>query len=189
MIDDVIAGQMLDVDLMSRSTADEALIRRKMELKTATYTFVRPLQIGLALAGGSEEFEGTLEKFGLSIGLAFQLQDDLLDLTSTEEALGKPAMNDISEGEHTLLSQYFFLHASDEDKEKLSALFGSGELGPDDRALILSMMERAGVVSYAQNELARNFLEGEDIVNASALPEDAKAVLLGLVSYIKERKT
>ncbi len=189
MIDDVVAGQMIDVSLMGKREASEELIRRKMELKTATYSFVRPLQIGLALAAGDEQFEKTLEAFGLKIGLAFQLQDDLLDLLSTEEKIGKPCMNDIREGQHTLLTHYFVTNAAEEEKKIFGALFGKRDLSPEDCASILSMMEKTGVVSYAQNELARAFTEAEELASLSKLPESAKQVLLGLVSTIKERTT
>jgi geranylgeranyl diphosphate synthase type I len=189
MIDDVVAGQMIDVGLMAKRVADEGLVRKKMELKTATYSFVRPLQIGLALAGGEEMFEQTLQEFGLKAGLAFQLQDDLLDLLSTEEQVGKPCMNDIREGQHTLLSDYFLRHASEEDKQRFSAFFGNRNLKPEECAEILSMMKGAGVVSYAQNELANAFTESTNIAMNSVLPEAAKNVLFSLVSTIKARTT
>jgi geranylgeranyl diphosphate synthase type I len=80
MIDDVCLGQIIDVDLSVRENFPKELIDKKNRLKSASYTFIRPLQIGMALT----EIDGKMEKFcedlGLELGLAYQMQDDLMDM-------------------------------------------------------------------------------------------------------------
>ena len=189
MIDDVVSGQMIDVSLMARVEADEAIIRKKMELKTATYTFVRPLQIGAALAGTNGKFDAVLADFGLAIGFAFQLQDDYLDLTSTADTLGKPCMNDMREGQHTLLTANFLQRANPEDALRFKTLFGRTDLSTQDCEEILAMMGRTGVLSYAEQELHQAFAQARNIVQNSVLPDAAKAVLQDLTTYIQARTT
>jgi len=84
MTDDVILGQIIDMDIPSRNNAPKELIDKKDRLKTASYTFIRPLQIGASLVGIDENTEKFCEDLGLNLGLAFQLQDDLLDSENTQ---------------------------------------------------------------------------------------------------------
>ncbi len=82
MIDEVILGQVLDVLLTGSKTASRKELNHMMLLKTAGYSFARPLQIGGALAGMDELRAGFFDNFGKTLGLAFQLQDDYFDRKS-----------------------------------------------------------------------------------------------------------
>ncbi|MCL6096233.1 MAG: polyprenyl synthetase family protein [Patescibacteria group bacterium] len=84
MADDVFLGQIIDIDIASRKDIPQELIDKKDTLKTASYTFIKPLQIGASLIGIDEKTEKFCEDLGLNLGLAFQLQDDLLDSENTE---------------------------------------------------------------------------------------------------------
>ncbi|MCL5435348.1 MAG: polyprenyl synthetase family protein [Patescibacteria group bacterium] len=84
MANDVILGQIIDIDITTRNDILKELIDKKDKLKTASYTFIRPLQIGAALINVDKNTEQFCEDLGLNLGLAFQLQDDLLDSENTE---------------------------------------------------------------------------------------------------------
>ncbi len=88
MANDVFLGQMIDIDITSRKDIPKELADKKDKLKTASYTFIRPLQIGAALIKTDENTEKLCEDLGLNLGLAFQLQDDLLDAENTETRKG-----------------------------------------------------------------------------------------------------
>ncbi len=79
MANDVFLGQIIDVDIPSRKDIPRELTDKKDKLKTASYTFIRPLQIGAALVKIDKNIEKFCEDLGLNLGLAFQMQDDLLD--------------------------------------------------------------------------------------------------------------
>ncbi len=79
MIDDVCLGQIIDVDLSVRENFPKEMIDTKNRLKSASYTFIRPLQIGMALVKTDEQMEKFCESLGLELGLAYQMQDDLMD--------------------------------------------------------------------------------------------------------------
>jgi geranylgeranyl diphosphate synthase type I len=86
MINDVILGQIIDIDLSVRENFPKEMIDKKNRLKSASYTFIRPLQIGASLVkidGATEKF---CEELGLQLGLAYQMQDDLMDMS--EDASG-----------------------------------------------------------------------------------------------------
>jgi len=84
MADDVFLGQIIDIDITSRTDIPKELIDKKDKLKTASYTFIRPLQIGASLVGINDKTEKFCEDLGLNLGLAFQMQDDLLDSENTK---------------------------------------------------------------------------------------------------------
>jgi geranylgeranyl diphosphate synthase type I len=80
MVDDVILGQIIDVDLSVRENFPQEMIDKKNLLKSASYTFIRPLQIGAALAKTDDGIEKFCKDLGLELGLAYQMQDDLMDM-------------------------------------------------------------------------------------------------------------
>jgi len=82
MADDVFLGQIIDIT--SRKNIPKELIDKKDLLKTASYSFIRPMQIGASLAEIDDKTEKFCEDLGLNLGLAFQLQDDLLDSENTQ---------------------------------------------------------------------------------------------------------
>ena len=107
MVDEVCIGQMIDVDITTRKKVSKDLIDEKTRLKTAGYSFIKPLQIGAALSGkdniGIQKF---CKEFGLRMGTAFQTQDDLLDITSSAKQLGKTVSLDASQHKRTYFNYY-----------------------------------------------------------------------------------
>jgi geranylgeranyl pyrophosphate synthase len=99
MADDVFLGQMIDIDITSRKDIPKELIDKKDILKTASYSFIRPMQIGASLIGIDKETEKFCEDIGLNLGLAYQLQDDLLDFENVQtkqetlKKIGKHLLN------------------------------------------------------------------------------------------------
>ena len=100
---EVIAGQFLDVSVQARGAADVDAAMTVLRYKSAKYSIERPLHVGAALAGASETALGELASFGLPIGEAFQLRDDLLGVFGDPVATGKPAGDDLVEGKRTVL--------------------------------------------------------------------------------------
>ncbi|WP_296605569.1 polyprenyl synthetase family protein [Nocardioides sp.] len=100
---EVIAGQFLDVSVQARGRADVDTAMTVLRYKSAKYSVERPLHIGAALAGADDRTLGQLSAFGLPLGEAFQLRDDLLGVFGDPEATGKPAGDDLIEGKRTVL--------------------------------------------------------------------------------------
>jgi geranylgeranyl diphosphate synthase, type I len=107
MVDEVCIGQMIDVDIVTRKNVLKNLIDEKTKLKTAGYSFIKPLLIGAALSGNTnKKIEDFCQNFGLTMGTAFQIQDDLLDMTSSEKILGKTTGLDKSQNQHTYFTYF-----------------------------------------------------------------------------------
>ncbi|MCW2813930.1 MAG: Polyprenyl synthetase [Nocardioides sp.] len=100
---EVIAGQFLDVSVQARAHADVDLAMTVLRYKSAKYSIERPLHVGAALAGASPEVIEALTRFGLPLGEAFQLRDDLLGVYGDPATTGKPAGDDLVEGKRTVL--------------------------------------------------------------------------------------
>lgn len=125
MADEVGTGQMIDADTSTRKNVSKQLIDEKIRLKTAGYSFTKPLQIGAALSGNnSKEIEKFCEEFGLKMGIAFQTQDDLLDIISTDEELQKTTSSDQSQHQHTYFT---FFKSLNEGKKIIEENFNEAK--------------------------------------------------------------
>lgn len=111
-------GQMLDIK------GGEALTIHK--LKTSYYTIINPLQLGIILAGNLTLLKlRAVKNFGENLGLAFQLQDDILGMFGDEKVLGKSVTSDMEEGKNTLLITYALKKATQEQKKILNQYYGT----------------------------------------------------------------
>ena len=100
---EVVAGQFLDVVGQTRTTFSVEEAMRVVRFKSAKYTIERPLHVGAAFAGASESLIETLSAFGIPLGEAFQLRDDVLGVFGDPSVTGKPAGDDLREGKRTVL--------------------------------------------------------------------------------------
>ena len=100
---EVMSGQYLDMLEQARGCGTVQSALRVMEFKSAKYTIERPLHLGAALAGASPDMRDALSAYGLPLGIAFQLRDDVLGVFGDPGMTGKPAGDDLREGKRTVL--------------------------------------------------------------------------------------
>lgn len=184
MIDEVVIGQMLDVDLMTQRHTRRETIERKIELKTASYTFVRPMQIGAALA--ESDCDGFCEELGLALGMAFQVQDDLLDLVGTPRTTQKTLFADLRDGTHTLFTQHILESGSEEDIRDLRALMGAN-LTSDDRERVLDLFTRSGALESGRDIVSRNLQIAGRLINDGTLRQPERDGFCELISLLEKR--
>jgi len=122
---EVIVGQFLDVSVQARGRADVDTAMTVLRFKSAKYSIERPLHIGAALAGGSDALQQGLGAFGLPLGEAFQLRDDLLGVFGDPAATGKPAGDDLVEGKRTVLIALALEGSDAETAAELEAALGT----------------------------------------------------------------
>lgn len=118
--------------------------------KTAHYSGAVPLAVGAIVAGASEEQVEALRSYGLDTGLAFQIQDDLLNLVGTDEAKKKDFRSDITEGKRTLVVVHALQNAGAAARARLVEILSSKERDPEVLAEAVTIMEEAGSVDYAR---------------------------------------
>ena len=157
---EVMAGQYLDVleeNAAQTRAAGEAVARANnvMLYKTAKYSLEAPLLIGAALSGaGAEKLRG-LSEFGIPLGLAFQLRDDVLGVFGDPEQTGKPAGDDLREGKRTVLVALTLETLPSSVKRIFEELLTSGEIEAEQ----LEFMRQAIVDSGAMEKTERLIAE------------------------------
>ncbi len=150
----VMAGQYLDVLVQARGAfcADDAL--RVIEFKTSKYTVERPLHLGAALGGAPPAVIETLTAYGLPLGEAFQLRDDVLGVFGDPSETGKPAGDDLREGKRTLLAA-LALHAADQRQAAvLRAGLGDRALTAEGVAKLRALLVATGAVDEVEHRIA-----------------------------------
>jgi geranylgeranyl diphosphate synthase type I len=187
MIEEVVAGQMLDVSLMLAYEVQTDIITRKNELKTALYSFVNPMLIGSRLAKSFVR-DDFYRQFGLLVGQAFQIQDDLLDIVGSSKHTGKKTFIDIQDGQHTVLSQYIFKHAGVKDVEILMSLFGK-PVDNHGRKVLTRLFETTGAVQYAEKEVARLIKDAFSLIDAVDMELEDKEQWKAFLSLLSKRTT
>ena len=148
-----VEGQALDIgwarDGRYDITPEDYLVMATH--KTAHYSGAVPLAIGAIVGGGTETEIEALRNYGLDTGLAFQIQDDLLNLVGAEESTKKDFRNDITEGKRTLIVVHALHNADDADRARLVEILSSREKDPAVLAEAVAIMGNAGSIEYARN--------------------------------------
>ncbi|KQY63957.1 MULTISPECIES: polyprenyl synthetase family protein [unclassified Nocardioides] len=183
---EVVAGQFLDVSVQARGRADVDTAMTVLRYKSAKYSIERPLHVGAALAGGSDDVLSELTGFGLPLGEAFQLRDDQLGVFGDPEVTGKPAGDDLVEGKRTVLVALALDGVPAERAAVLDEALGTA-LSPaqveDLRALIIESGADQQVEAMI-DELSRLSLEA---LEKADLLDEAKAALRDLSSAVTQR--
>lgn len=184
-IDEVVTGQMIDVDLAIKPSATKEEIIEKMALKTAGYTFVQPLRLGRILAGFPARHE-ILDQIGLEIGLAFQIQDDLLDIMSATSKIGKKVGSDAETAQHTLLTQFVFDHANEKQIQQLKLLLGTAI--DEERLLLLqTLFSETGAIKSLEQEVENRFNKAYSLIDQLSGKVEYKQDLKNFLKYVQER--
>jgi len=182
---EVNAGQLLDLFGTARRDATPDQARRICQYKSGKYTIERPLHLGAALAGRLDELAEPLTAYGLPLGEAFQLRDDLLDAFGDPQRTGKPAGGDLREGKPTALFAIAKSRATKTDADLLTNRFGKADLRPDEIKAIQSVFETTGARQEIEELIDK--LVDDALVAAARLPLTAE--LTELARYVSGRSS
>jgi len=183
---EVVTGQFLDVSAQARGASDVDLAMNVLRYKSAKYSIERPLHIGAALAGASGQTIGQLTRFGLPLGEAFQLRDDLLGVFGDPEATGKPAGDDLTEGKRTVLVALALDALSPKDARHLDASLGE-PLDEERVTRLRELIDGSGAraqVEQVIDELTERALTALD---AAEIDDRARGVLRTLAAAATQR--
>ncbi len=182
----MVEGELLQLTHLHRMDVSEDDYLELAYRKTACL-FSACTRLGAVLGGMNEEVEIRLGSCGANLGLAFQVIDDLLDFTSSEETLGKPIGSDLREGKLTLPLIYLLPKCRPEELAKVSRVLEEGGFHSVQLYEIQELIERYGTEQAARNkahqfaDLARNSLDG--------FPESQyKDALRSLADFILDRQ-
>lgn len=156
---DVTCGQYLDIleEHSWRSRDESELLERAHNVivhKSAKYSIEAPLAIGATMGGGSLDQVSSLRDFGLPLGVAYQLRDDLLGVYGDPEQTGKPAGDDLIEGKRTVLVALALQHADANDRAFIATRLGDPGLTPDDVERLRGILLGSGAVAGVEALIA-----------------------------------
>lgn len=170
-------GQQYDMDFESRTDVSEAEYIEMIRLKTSVL-LACALKIGAILAGAPEEDQEDLYHFGEQIGLAFQLQDDYLDVYGDEKVFGKAIGGDITSNKKTYMLINAFLRADDGQRQELLRWINAKDFDREEKVrAVTDLYNKIGIDRLAQEKIAYYFEQSKKYIDAVQLPEERKAEL------------
>jgi octaprenyl-diphosphate synthase len=185
----VCAGELLQLSRRDDYSLDEATYLEIIESKTAALVALA-CRLGARCSGASEEACGRFERFGTRIGAAFQIQDDVLDLTGRQAALGKPVGQDLAKGKLTLPMIHHLASVGPVDRGRSLVLLeracGDGEDAADAAGVLVHAMEHSGSIEHARG-VARRLVEEAKGELSGVAESAARGVLLGMAERVVER--
>lgn len=183
----ICEGQILDISYPSAVEVSEEDYLRMIGLKTARL-FQASAEIGAIVGRGEQKTIRLLSEYAYNLGLAFQLIDDCIGLTSDEEILGKPVGSDLREGKKTLIIIHANRRASQKEKEIIGRVLGNRGASREDIEEARTALERLGSIEYA---IHRAHLYAERAKRTlDHLPgTGARERLRELAEYVVERRT
>ncbi len=152
----VCEGQALDMDFESREHVQPKQYLEMITKKTA-YLLNISAKIGAIIGNGSDRQVTALGEFAQNLGVAFQIQDDLLDITVDEDTLGKTFGSDVKQKKRTFLLNYALTHASTQSQQALLNIFQMSEIDNESIYQVRDIFESAGAISAAK-ESVDNYL-------------------------------
>lgn len=184
---DTAFGQMLDVELSGLAQREERDVLEIAKFKTARYTVVGPLQLGASLGGGSESLLKTLRLFGENLGIAFQIQDDILGVFGDEKVLGKSVSSDISEGKNTLLIVYALKNAEEEGKTRLKALYGKTDISDKEADEVRKIFKESGALDYSVGVALKYVTAAKKLIPQITKDSEKQKLLEQAADYLVNR--
>jgi octaprenyl-diphosphate synthase len=180
----IAEGEVLQLLHVNNPDVDEAAYQRVIERKTAIL-FAAATRLGALVAGADIATQEAMADYGMHLGLAFQIADDVLDYTADAQALGKNLGDDLAEGKATLPVIHAIAHADAGSRARLRAIIEQGDV--DALPELLLAIEQSGSIAYSLGRASDYARSAEQAL--SGLPEtQALAALRGLARYAVNRE-
>jgi octaprenyl-diphosphate synthase len=179
----IAEGEVLQLLHVRNPDVDEAAYLRVIERKTAIL-FAAATRLGALLAGAGDDVQQRLHDYGLNLGLAFQIADDVLDYSADEAALGKHLGDDLAEGKMTLPLIHAMAHADEALRARLRTIVEQGDADALDEAV--AAIRASGGLEYSLDR-AREYAVRAEVALDGLQDNDAVAALRGLVRHAVDR--
>jgi len=185
---ELMAGQYLDLLEQARGGGSVDRAMQVVRYKSAKYTIERPLHIGAALAGANGEVFDAYTAYGLPLGEAFQLRDDVLGVFGDPEETGKPAGDDLREGKRTVLVALATERASTEQAATLRAHLGDPTLDADGVAALREVIQDTGALADTEAMIDDFLSTALAAAQSPVIAEPTQGVLTAL-AYAATRRS
>jgi geranylgeranyl diphosphate synthase type I len=182
---DAVIGQQLDV------LGDGSNLEEVYRLKTASYTVLGPLQLGLELCPTRDDgghMLDALEAFAVPLGIAFQLRDDLIGAYADPVVTGKPRGGDLRAGKRTLLVSLALARRGSEAERLLSSVLGNARASDIDIERTLAALEACGARAEVEQRIAALRRDASAALDGGGWSPQARALLDGLQGALLDRR-
>ena len=187
IIIETIYGQALDIQYsFKRPNLDD--IWKVAELKTARYSFVGPLTIGAILAQASKSQIRAIERYGMALGKAFQLKDDILGVFGDEKKLGKSTLSDMREGKNTLLFYKTLKLAKGKDLLFINKIWGSEKSNKEDLKTVQRIMESSKAKNWCENQIKSLGIIAKKQINNITHDKKIREIMLSCADFVITRE-
>lgn len=179
-------GEILELLHTADADTTEETYLEIIQNKTAVL-FSAACRVGAILGGADSALQSAFATFGNSLGMAFQLTDDILDYTSKDTVLGKRVGTDLNEGKVTLPVIFALRHANDSEKEQIGVILQKNKATVKDFAFVRQLVERYGGISYTESK-AEEFTVSATTALNSLQPSAYRNALFTLTESMLKRK-
>ncbi len=173
---ELMAGQYLDVHEQSLATADPARSLKVANYKSGKYSIERPLHFGARIAGGDDSLLAALSAYGIPVGEAFQLRDDILGVFGDPTETGKPAGDDLREGKRTVLMAFAMERAPQSAKELLKRV-GDPDLDQECIEKLREVIISSGALSRVEEMISTRSEQAHLALESERIAPGAKPLL------------
>ena len=181
-------GQQYDMEFENRKDVTEDEYIEMIRLKTSVL-LACALKIGAILAGASEEDQDNLYKFGEKIGLAFQLQDDYLDVYGDSKIFGKTIGGDITSNKKTYMLINAFNKATDAERAELERWIDADDFDRQEKVnAVTAIYNKIGIDKLALRKIAYYFEQSKKYLDAVNVPDERKKVLADYAQKMMHRQ-
>lgn len=191
----IVEGQHIELSWVENNRWDltEADYWTMCIKKTASYTCITPCRMGAFIAGASRNETDPFINIGTNLGVAFQIQDDALNLIGEERLYGKEIGGDISEGKRTLILIHLLNTCSQGEAKRITEIMGQrrADKDPDEIQEVLDLMQRYESIQYAQQHakvLAKKAYTQFNQAFPNLPASQAKDIFLELINFLIERE-
>jgi len=182
-IQEVILGEMIDVDMMLWNVTTNQEIQKKNLYKTARYTFARPMLVWAILAWVDEENKSKIFELWEQLGLAFQIRDDLLDLTNGDPT--KSWFSDVQEGQQTFFTQFILENWTRKQSDFLKSCLGR-KLSTGEIMELQAIFDSSGAIELWKQKIIEHIKKSNEIFDEISYKRDSefKKLFLKLIDKI-----
>lgn len=179
-------GEFLDMEMARGTEGTEEDYEEMIRLKTSTLLSA-PCISGALVGGASEKQAALAGAFGEELGMAYQIQDDALDLVGDESTLGKPVLTDLRGGKKSVILLHCLDHCSGDDRKFILGLLNrSGPYGTDEVSRLKGLIGKNGSLEYAKGRVLSYTDRAREVLE-TAPDGKARARLLELTDYLASR--
>jgi len=173
------SGEFIELILGSKPIEEitKKNIYKIYDYKTASYTFASPLIMGALLGGANENQIKQLFCYGMGLGRAFQIKDDIIGIFGEEAKTGKSNLTDINEAKKTLLIWHAYNHCDRKNKAVIKKVFSGKRAGKNELIKIRKIILESGSLDYAKDEIKRLTSEASCNINFLKIRKDCRKAL------------